>query len=196
MACIKSGRISNSRFDQLAREAQLEAEEEAKEETESKSDTDTKIIESSQIPMTTTPIFDTNTTALSITINNTNLTPNKMKLNKEELKLSPIRKKSVSSSSLLDDLQSQSDTTVLNGVLNNNTVPKINSSNSNDTNTNGAAIIVNEENKEKVATANALRVRAFRERQKVQLGDDKYKETMRIQKQTPEPLIRQKKMLK
>jgi glycerol-3-phosphate dehydrogenase len=36
MACIKSGRISNSRFDQLAREAQLEAEEEAKEETKKK----------------------------------------------------------------------------------------------------------------------------------------------------------------
>lgn len=50
--------------------------------------------------------------------------------------------------------------------------------------------------KEKVVTANALRVRAFRERQKSQLGDDKYKESMRIQKQTTRTANRAKKDVK
>ena len=115
----------------------------------SKSDVNTKIAESSQTtpPTTIIPVVvDTNTTPISVA--NSNLTPNKVKLNKEELKLSPIRKKSISSSSLLEDLSSittQTDTTVLNGVLN-NTTPTNNTTATN-ANTNGNTV-TNEENKE------------------------------------------------
>ena len=42
----------------------------------------------------------------------------------------------------------------------------------------------NDEKKEKVLTKNALRVRAYRARVKAELGDEKYKEAMRLQKQT------------
>ena len=40
----------------------------------------------------------------------------------------------------------------------------------------------NEDLKKKLASANALRVKAFRERQKAKLGEEQYKEFMKIQK--------------
>ena len=54
----------------------------------------------------------------------------------------------------------------------------------------------NDEKKEKVLTKNALRVRAYRARVKAELGDEKYKEAMRLQKQASRTATKAKKDVK